>query len=138
MLHSVSCLPPHVHCSAAQVLQKDPRSGACGNYLLQPPLGTGSVVEVMSLGLVGVGLGIIGGGWESSSTTFTSFSINSLVISGTCIVLSLAATNWGVGLLSTSLLQAEGLCQGTTHLGAQWGDGSCSCGCCCNSFRPNR
>ena len=46
---------------------------------------------------VGVGLGLIGGGWESSSTTSTSFSINSLVSSGTCISLSLAATNWGVG-----------------------------------------
>ena len=99
---------------------------------------TGSVVEVMSLGLVGVSLGLISGGWESSSTTSTSFSINSLVISGTCISLSLAATNWGVGLLSTSLLRTEGLGQGTTHLGAQWGDGSCGCGCCCNSFRPNQ
>ena len=107
--------------------------------LLSPAaFGTGSVVEVMSSGLVGVGLGLIGGSWESSSTTSTSFSINSLVISGTCISLSLAATNWGVGLLSASLLRTEGLGQGTTHLGAQWGDGSCSCGCCCNSFRLNR
>ena len=90
--------------------------------LLSPAaLGTGSVVEVMSLGLVGVGLGLIGGGQESSSTTSTSFSINSLVISGTCIGLSLAATSWGVGLLSASLLQTEGLGQGTTHIGAQWG-----------------
>ena len=61
--------------------------------LLSPAaFGTGSVVEVMSLGLVGVGLGLIVGGGESSSTTSTSFSINSLVISGTCIGLSLAGT----------------------------------------------
>ena len=106
--------------------------------LSQAAFGTGSVVEVMSPGLVGVSLGLIGGGLESSSTSSTSFSINSLVISGTCIGLSLAATSWGVGLLSASLLQTEGLGQGTTHLDAQWGDGSCGCGCCCNSFRTNQ
>ena len=106
--------------------------------LLSPAaFGTGSVVEVMALGLVGVGLGIIAGGLESSVTTYTSFSINSLVILGTCIGLSLAATNWGVELLSASLLWTEGLGQGNTHLGAQWGDGSCSCSCCCSSFRPH-
>ena len=126
-------------CTLFSCTSSSERSRIRGVWELLSPaaFGTGSVVEVMSLGLVGVDLGLIGGGWESSSTTSTSVYINSLVISGTCIGWSLVATNWGVGLLSASLLQTEGLGQGTTHLGAQWGDGSCGCGCCCNSFRPN-
>ena len=84
------------------------------------------VVEVTSPGLV-IAPVWGGGSCESSSTTSTSFSINSLVTSATCTGFVREA-GWGGKLLTPSLLRAGGLGHGTTRTARGWGGGFCGCG----------